>query len=169
VLDAVRLVRKVAWILLRNTTVQSLADGVLTVRFAREGDVKGFVGSECDADLKRVLAASFGLNVQIRAVSATGHGDLPDRNGSTGPAGREPEISSRTVPPQARADQPEPAGAGQPRPAGPGPARTGHRADDGDPFDVRDPDASAGHAALTGIDLIKHELGGQIVDETDNG
>jgi hypothetical protein len=34
---------------------------------------------------------------------------------------------------------------------------------------VRDPDASAGDDALTGIDLIKRELGGQIVDETDNG
>jgi hypothetical protein len=34
---------------------------------------------------------------------------------------------------------------------------------------VGDPDASAGDDAPTGIDLIKRELGGQVVDETDNG
>jgi hypothetical protein len=79
-----------------------------------------------------------------------------------------PGISSRTAPPQAHPDQPEPAAAALPRPADSAPIRAGHRADDGDPFDARDPDASAGHATLTGIDLIKRELGGQILGETDN-
>ncbi len=169
VLDAVKKVRRVAWMLLRNAAVQSLADGVLTVQFAKEGDVKGFASSGCDADLKRVLATSFGLNVQVRAVSAVSQGDRPDRDGSTGAVRERPEISSRTAPARTRADQPEPAGAGRPRQADPGAAPAGRGADDGDPFDVRDPDASAGQAALTGIDLIKRELGGQVVDETDHG
>ena len=169
VLDAVKKVRRVAWMLLRNAVVQSLADGVLTVRFAKEGDVKGFASSGCDADLKRVLATSFGLNVQIRAVSAVSQGDQSDRDGSTGAVREKPEISPRTAPARTSADQPGPAGAGRPRQADAGVAPAGRGAGDGDPFDVRDPDASVGQAALTGIDLIKRELGGQIVDETDHG
>jgi hypothetical protein len=73
------------------------------------------------------------------------------------------------VPPQARPDTPEPAGADRQEPAAPEPPRAGYPDDDGDPFDARDPDASAGHAALTGIDLIKQELGGHVLDETENG
>jgi DNA polymerase III subunit gamma/tau len=168
VLDAVMRVRRVAWILLRTATVQSLADGVLTVRFARAGDVKGFVSSECDADLERVLAQSFGLKVKVRAVSGPAQEDPPDRGASAGAVRENPGNSSRTASPPARAQQPEPARGARPRPADPGAAPAGHDRDDGDPFDVRDPDASAGDEALTGIDLIKRELGGQIVDETDN-
>jgi hypothetical protein len=169
VLGALMKVRKVAWMLLRNATVQSLEDGVLTVRFAKEGDVKGFVSSESDADLKRVLADSFGLNVQVRAVSGPPQGGPPDRNGSTGAVRENSEISPRTAPAPAPADKPEPAGAAQQQPPDPGPVRAARPADDGDPFDAQDPDASAGHAALTGIDLIKQELGGRILGETDNG
>jgi DNA polymerase-3 subunit gamma/tau len=169
VLEAVMRVRRVAWMLLRNATVESLADGILTVRFAREGDVKGFASSGCDADLKRVLAASFGLNVQIRSLSGAAPAVRPDREGGAGSAPGAQEISSRTVPPQPRAEVPEPSGEGQPRPAESAPVPAGPPPEDGDPFDAEDPDASAGDAALTGIDLIKRELGGQIVAETDNG
>jgi DNA polymerase-3 subunit gamma/tau len=169
VLDAVKRVRRVAWMLLRTATVQSLVDGVLTVRFARAGDVKGFVSSECDADLERVLAQSFGLKVKVRAVSGPDQDDPPDRGGSTGAVRENPGNSSRTAPPPARAHRPEPAREGQPRPADPGAAPASQGPGDGDPFDVRDPDASVGDDALTGIDLIKRELGGQVVDETDNG
>ncbi len=168
VLDAVKRVRRVAWMLLRTATVQSLVDGVLTVRFARAGDVKGFVSSECDADLERVLAQSFGLKVKVRAVSGPAQEDPPDHGASTGAVRENPGNSARTTPLPARAQQPEPARGARPRPADPEAAPAGHAPGDGDPFDVRDPDASAGDDALTGIDLIKRELGGQIVDETDN-
>ena len=168
VLDAVKRVRRVAWMLLRTASVQSLADGVLTVRFARAGDVKGFVSSECDADLERVLTQSFGLKVKVRAVSGPPDPGQPERGGGTGAVRENPENSSRTPPPPAPAEQPEHARGHQPRPAdsGASPARQDPR--DGDPFDARDPEASAGDNALTGVDLIKRELGGQVVDETDN-
>ena len=168
VLDAVKRVRRVAWMLLRTATVQSLVDGVLTVRFARDGDVKGFVSSECDADLERVLAQSFGLKVKVRAVSGPAQEDPPDHGAGTGAVRENPGNSARTAPLPARAQQPEPARGARPRPADPEASPAGHAPGDGDPFDVRDPDASAGDDALTGIDLIKRELGGQIVDETDN-
>jgi len=169
VLNAVVEVRRVAWMLLRTATVQSLADGVLTVRFARAGDVRGFVSSECDADLERVLAESFGLKVKVRAVSGPAQEDPPDRGGSTGAVRENPGKSRRTAPPPARAQPPEPARGGRPQPADPGATPAGYDPGDGDPFDVRDPDASVGDDAPTGIDLIKRELGGQVVDETDNG
>lgn len=169
-LNAVVEVRRVAWMLLRTATVQSLADGVLTVRFARAGDVRGFVSSECDADLERVLAESFGLKVKVRAVSGPAQEDPPDRGGRTGAVRENPGKSPRTAPPPARARKPEPARGSRPRPADSGAAPAGHDpGDGGDPFDVRDPDASAGDDALTGIDLIKRELGGRVVDETDHG
>jgi DNA polymerase III subunit gamma/tau len=168
VLDAVKRVRRAAWWPLRTATVQSLADGVLTVRFARDGDMKGFVSSESDADLERVLAQSFGLKVKVRAVSGPVQEDPPDRGASTGAVRENPGNSARTAPLPARAQQPEPARGARPRPADPEAAPAGHPPGGGDPFDARDPDASVGDDALTGIDLIKRELGGQIVDETDN-
>ena len=75
VLDEVKRKRRVAWILLSNASVQSLEDGVLTLGFARDGDLKGFTASGCDADLKRVLSAGFGLNVTVKGV-AGGNNDL---------------------------------------------------------------------------------------------
>ena len=74
ILDAIKRERRVAWMLLSNASVVSLDDGTLTLRFARDGDVKGFTTSGCDADLKRVLAAQFGLNVRIRALSGSDPG-----------------------------------------------------------------------------------------------
>jgi DNA polymerase III subunit gamma/tau len=74
ILDAIKRERRVAWMLLSNASVVSLDDGTLTLRFARDGDVKGFTTSGCDADLKRVLAAQFGLNVRIRALSGNDPG-----------------------------------------------------------------------------------------------
>ncbi len=97
ILDAIKRERRVAWMLLSNAAVVSLDDGILTLRFARDGDVKGFTTSGCDADLQRVLASAFGLNVRIRALSGndpgTGGGDgrprlnaVPDRPADPRPA-----------------------------------------------------------------------------------
>ena len=96
ILDAIKRERRVAWMLLSNATVVSLDDGVLTLRFARDGDVKGFTTSGCDADLKRVLAAQFGLSVRIRALSAN----------DPAAGGREPRPRLNAVPdqPAARPD-----------------------------------------------------------------
>jgi DNA polymerase-3 subunit gamma/tau len=162
VLEAVKGVRRVAWILLRNATVQSLTDGVLTVRFPKEGDVKGFASSGCDADLKRVLAESFRLTVQVKAVSGADSGNASVVAGGVGD--RE---NLRTVPAQPR-PAPEPVPVKQARPVEPAPVPERAELDEGDPFDIDDPDASIGEADVTGMDLIKRELGGKIIDEIDN-
>src|SRR5690242_3641292 len=80
ILDAVKSERRVAWMLLSNASVLSLEENVLTLRFPREGDVKGFSVSGHDAVLKRVLSERFGLNVTVRGMTG---GD----SGSPGAAG----------------------------------------------------------------------------------
>src|SRR5205807_3585691 len=69
ILDAVKQERRVAWMLLSNASVLSLEENVLTLRFPREGDVKGFSVSGHDAVLKRVLSERFGLNVTVRGMA----------------------------------------------------------------------------------------------------
>ena len=68
VLDSVRGVRKVAWILLSNATVESVEGNVLTLAFAREGDAKGFGSSGCDQDLADVLDGMLGVRPVIRPI-----------------------------------------------------------------------------------------------------
>ena len=98
VLEAVKRERRVAWILLSNTSVVSVEDGILTLRFARDGDLKGFAASRHDAVLKRVLADRFGLNVTVKGVvggdagAPSAAGPVPaagpgQRAAGSGPAG----------------------------------------------------------------------------------
>jgi DNA polymerase III subunit gamma/tau len=140
VLDAVKRERRVAWILLSNASVLSLEDGVLTLRFARDGDLKGFTTSGCDADLKRVLSAGFGLNVAVKGV-AGGDGQDPVAAAparARGPRPRHDEPPADEVPPP-----------GEP---------------DGEPDDDRAPVMPE----LTGMDLIQRELGGQVIGEIED-
>ncbi|HYK34223.1 MAG TPA: DNA polymerase III subunit gamma and tau [Streptosporangiaceae bacterium] len=74
VLDAIREVRKVAWILLNSATVESVEGNVMTLAFAREGDAKGFGSSGCDQDLADVLDRMFGVRPIIRPVAASTQG-----------------------------------------------------------------------------------------------
>jgi DNA polymerase-3 subunit gamma/tau len=202
ILDAVKGQRRVAWMLLSNAAVHSVEDGVLTIRFAREGDVKGFSSSGCDRDLSQVMVAGFGLKLQIKAVSAAQLGAGPA--GST--AGEHSQVSGAAG--HAQRGQPEGAGSDPdwPEPAGftaagpgsaqsgspqhghaqPDRAESGHAGSDaaqpgqGSPYPAQPPStladprpsdmgpaAAAGRADLTGMDLIKRELGGKIIAEID--
>src|ERR1700733_5678124 len=68
VLEALKAKRRVAWMLLSNASVVSLDEGVLTLRFPRQGDVKGFQSSGYEDLLKQVLQARFGVSVGARPV-----------------------------------------------------------------------------------------------------
>ena len=115
VLEALKAKRRVAWMLLSNASVVSLDEGVLTLRFPRQGDVKGFQSSGYEDLLKQVLHARFRVNVVVRAVAG---GDPPPgerRRQGPGPASPPPP------PPPAPAPE-----AGQPAPAArPGSTPTG--------------------------------------------
>jgi DNA polymerase III subunit gamma/tau len=161
VLDAVKRERKVAWMLLSNASVLSLEDGVLTLRFTRDGDLKGFSTSGCDADLQRVLSAGFGLNVMVRGVTREDPGPGP---GPAGPAAAGPGAGQGPA---------GPGGAGLPSAAAPS-ADLRHHAEpprdepapDEMPDELADGQASA--AELTGMDLIQRELGGQVISEIED-
>jgi DNA polymerase-3 subunit gamma/tau len=165
VLEAVKRERRVAWILLSNATVLSVQDGILTLRFARDGDLKGFSTSGCDADLKRVLSAGFGLNVMVKGVTG-GDAGPGVTNATPGlPGSGSGGAGSDTSRPPAR--------TGSARPAVTPPGFAGHH---DDPLDEMPPEEmppdepstdgpASGATELTGMDLIQRELGGQVISE----
>jgi DNA polymerase III subunit gamma/tau len=69
VLEAVRDVRKTAWILLSNyASIDAVEGNVLTMAFDTEGNAKGFANSGSDGYLADVLHAMFGVRPVIRAI-----------------------------------------------------------------------------------------------------
>jgi DNA polymerase-3 subunit gamma/tau len=162
ILEAVKQERKVAWMLLSNASVLSLEDGILTLRFSRDGDLKGFSVSGHDAVLKRVLSADFGLNVTIKGVAGddvTAGGGRPGRPGPGVPgADRQPAVRRDPVPAPSESAPPEFAGTYDDEPDDMPP--------DESPRDEPSPDdRAAKNAELTGMDLIQRELGGQVIGE----
>jgi DNA polymerase III subunit gamma/tau len=143
VLAAVQRERRVAWMQLSNATVQSLADGVLTLAFTQAGVAKGFQTGGYDKDLGKALSELFGITPRI----ATTLGPAPASEMGTGARPAEPG-------PPARA-----AGQERARPAPPPPPRSGNSEREADPGDRAAPDA------LTGMDLIERELGGRVIEE----
>jgi DNA polymerase III subunit gamma/tau len=163
ILDAVRQESKVAWMLLTNASVLSLEDGILTLRFPRDGEMKGFSVSGHDAILKRVLSTDFGVNATIRGVAG---GDVA---GQARRPGTGPQVAAR--PPAVRRDPaPAPSEVAPPEFAGPDFAGPYDEPDDmppgGSHEDEPSPDDQAArNAELTGMDLIQRELGGQVIGE----
>jgi len=113
VVEAIKAKGRVAAIVIGNASVASFDEGVLTLRFPRQGDVKGFQGSKYEDLLKQAIATMFGVNVVIRAV--TGGGDAPS-------AGRRPGQPSAPSAPSAPNGE-EPPSPGRPSPGPPSPGR----------------------------------------------
>jgi DNA polymerase III subunit gamma/tau len=166
VLEAVKQESRVAWMLLSNANVLSLEDGILTLRFPRDGEMKGFSVSGHDAVLKRVLSARFGLTVTVKGVTG---GDA-----ASGAVGLQP---GRPGPGSGSGRPPAPARPGS-APATPAPesappdfAGQHHEPPDDMPPDEMPPDEplpddrAARVTELTGMDLIQRELGGQVIGE----
>jgi DNA polymerase III subunit gamma/tau len=160
VLEAVKQERRVAWMLLSNASVLSLADGILTLRFPRDGDLKGFSVSGHDAVLKRVLSADFGLNVTVKGVAG---GDAPagasaGRPGGSGPSNpaSSPSRQPAATPPEFA--PPDPAGYDDDPPDDVPP-------DEMPPDEPSPADRAIRPTELTGMDLIQRELGGQVIGE----
>jgi DNA polymerase-3 subunit gamma/tau len=92
ILDEVKGERRVSWILLRDASVHSLSDGVLTLNFTREGEAKGFMAGGHDQVLSLVLKRTLGISPQIRTVIGAPGGQPPAarpaaRAGSGGQSG----------------------------------------------------------------------------------
>ena len=106
VLAAVQRERRVAWMQLSNATVQSLADGVLTLAFAQAGVARGFLTGGYDRDLSHALSELFGITPRIATTLGPG-----------GPAAPPP------------AEPGDPPGPASPRPAAPPAPAGGERPD----------------------------------------
>jgi DNA polymerase-3 subunit gamma/tau len=136
VIEAIRSKSRVAWIVIRNASVASFDEGVLTLRFPRQGDVKGFQGTKYEDLLKQELNATFGVNPVIRAITGGGDAPSPARRPGPGPAappaqspyGQNPssysqppsgQPSSGAAPPAPPSDRPQ-SSTGQSHPQGPG-------------------------------------------------
>ena len=184
ILAAVQSRKKVAWIQLSNASIESCADGVLTLAFASAGFARGFQTGGYDQDLSEVLAGMFGSAPQIRTTLLTG-GAVPGGSGT--PSG--PETRPSDPPPRhddgRRGDPEADSGSAQASAATPaaGTRAAAARAREAaagrqqgqqrqrppaspaeiepEPTDFPAPDV------LTGTDLIERELGGRVIQELD--
>jgi DNA polymerase-3 subunit gamma/tau len=114
VMEAVKAQKRVAAMIIGNASVASFDEGVLTLRFPRQGDVKGFQGGKYEDLLKQVLNTMFGVNVVVRAV--TGGGDAPSPARRPGPG---PGPAPAAPPAQPPYGQASPSSSGQPPSASP--------------------------------------------------
>ena len=196
ILDAVRSEKKVAWMLLNTASVQDLENGVLTIAFPSEGNARGFASSGHDQVLTSALAAMLGLNVRVRAVAGGAPAASPAAGGRAAqgqaarnrpaqdnpagppsadppagpPATTRPEGRTRgpgTVPEGGRAAGGSVAGGRQAeprsRPASPPAAGS---ADEEWPDDASGP--GTGAQDLTGMELIRRQLGGRVIQEIED-
>jgi DNA polymerase-3 subunit gamma/tau len=162
ILDAVGRRSRVAWVQLNSATVDSLSDGVLTLRFAQAGTAAGFTSRGSDADLVQVLGQMLGISPKVRALAAEPGASRERRDPSSESAGPDIEDSAgHATPPPTGATAADGAAARPPRPeAAPAPQSHARPAQPEEP-DHDDPAPSA----LTGMDLIQRTLGGQVIEE----
>ena len=184
VLDAVNAKRRVAGIIIGNATVVSLEEGLLTLRFPRQGDVKGFQSGHYEELLKQVLTGMFGITVGVRAISGGGAGPGGRRPGPPAAPAAPPPVTPTpaTTPDQGVSGSAEHEVKAPPVPgdgegtAGPFGAPDFARDEppplpppplpDDEDFDPDDADMSVPVAnELTGMALVQRELGGQIIAE----
>ncbi|MGD0703232.1 MAG: DNA polymerase III subunit gamma and tau [Trebonia sp.] len=196
VLDAVKAQGRVAAIVIGNASLVSLDEAVLTLRFPRQGDVKGFVNTKYEDLLKQVINTMFGINVVVRAVTGGG-GDAPPAGRRPAPVPPAPSAPAPSGPAASWPAAPESAGpvaAYPPEPPAPGAGSAGGAGsatgpfgstglpsgdppplppppspDDDEDFDPDDEDMSVSlPTELTGMALVKRELGGQVIAEYDD-
>jgi DNA polymerase-3 subunit gamma/tau len=155
ILEAVKGKRRVAWMLLSNATVHSVEDGVLTMLFPREGDAKGFATSGADRDLTSVLTSVTGLTLRIKAMSAAQLASTPGVPRS--PHGGPDDLSAK-APAAVQVPSAPPEDPGTPH-------SLPHTLSAEAQYDSAPAQPVA--ADLTGMDLIKRELGGRVIAEID--
>jgi len=113
ILDAVKHRSRVAWTQLSNATVDTLQDGVLTLRFAQVGMATGFSARPSDEDLGQVLEKMLGISPKIRAIAGaapeSSAGAAHEGTAARGGAG----AGSREPGPSGGQDEPGPAPAGE--------------------------------------------------------
>jgi DNA polymerase III subunit gamma/tau len=194
ILDAVRSEKKVAWMLLNTASVQELENGVLTIAFPSEGNARGFASSGHDQVLTSALAAMLGLNVRVRAVAGGAPAASPAAGGRAAQGARNRPAQGNPAGPPSADPPAEPPATTRPegRTRGPGAPPEGGRAATGsvagrrqaEPRSRSAPPQPAGSADeewpddasgpgtgtedLTGMELIRRQLGGRVIQEIED-
>ncbi len=121
IVESVKANGRVAALMVGNASVADFQEGVLILRFPRQGEVRGFTGSKYEDLLKQALTRMFGINVVIRAISggdpppaASGRRPAPEPPAPSGPAQSSPQPGAPMSAPRP-GDYPPPS----PSPAGP--------------------------------------------------
>ena len=167
VLDAVRNVRKTAWILLSNyASIDTIEGNVLTMAFDTEGNAKGFGSSGSDGYLADVLEQMFGARPVIRAIvnpAAAGGGRAqarrPDSDfgGTGGRASPDPGSgpASRSASDRGRAVDSEGAAGSGGAGSGASGAAASRRGSAGDGGDAADSGSRGGSSSRRGGDQTR--------------
>jgi DNA polymerase III subunit gamma/tau len=118
ILEAVKHRSRVAWTQLIDATVDTLQDGILTLRFAQVGTATGFSARRSDEDLGPILEKMLGISPKIRAITGTAPGGsagaAPEGRAAHGGGGQGTAGSSSWEPrPSGGQDEPGPAQAGE--------------------------------------------------------
>jgi DNA polymerase III subunit gamma/tau len=115
ILEAVKHRSTVAWTQLIDATVDTLQDGVLTLKFAHVGTATGFSARRTDEDLGQVLKKMLDISPRIRAIADTAPGGTAGaaHGGRAVRGGGGPGAGSREPGPAAGQDDPGPAPAGE--------------------------------------------------------
>jgi DNA polymerase-3 subunit gamma/tau len=194
VLEAVKRRRRVAWmILINDVQVQSLDANILTLGFARDGDMKGFTTSGSDAVVQDALKEVLGVSWRVMAALGGGGQGAPPASAPPQAPPSPPASSSdgwpatqHAGPPAAQSPGSQGASPSPPRASSQSPPRnaaaSGPAGNSGPPMpeeppepDEPDPDndADAGPDAapigerLSGLALIQRELGATVIEEFD--
>lgn len=149
VLEAVKRRRRVAWmILINDVQVQSLDKNVLTLGFARDGDMKGFTTSGSDAVVQDALTEVLGVSWRVMAAPGGGGQAAP----SQGAPPQAPPTPPSGPPPDGPGDADRPARPQGAAPSSPGPAGGSGASGPGGPSASGDrpgPSASGGASAVS--------------------
>jgi DNA polymerase-3 subunit gamma/tau len=176
VVEAIKAKGRVAGLMVGNASVASFDEGVLTLRFPRQGEVKGFQGSKYEDLLKQALTAMFGINVVVRAVWG---GDTPPAGGRQGPgpatpagpaqggaaSGGQPPAPGQAPWGQPSPGQPPAASPDDPQQSGPPAARAAAQAPGGQAPRAEGAAPGAGQAAglaVNGDGGGTHPFGGRV-------
>ena len=168
IVEGVKRKSKVAWmVIMSGVQPLSLEGNLLTLAFEGEGARTNFTNGNRDVVLREVLRETLGVDLRIDTVLA----GTPQ---AAARASAAPAASPRPRPAAAQPPPPErPSAAHQPpEPPPPPPPEPPPPPVPIDETDEVDPEGDATmddhEAAISGVELIKRELGGQVIREIDN-
>ena len=170
VLDAVKVMRRYAWVMLsQNASVHSLDGTTLTIALVNAGARDSFVGNGANEILRQALIDKLGVDWRVEAIVDPSAGSSPQPDPGAQPGAATP-VRQQPVPPSAA---PRPAPDPEATAAARGairPTRTGQSSELADSVRQSDaavhPDDPSADPDPVGHDeLLARELGAEVIEE----